>query len=151
MTLFSSFDISASALTAERLRMDVISNNLANANTTRTPEGGPFRRQVVLFAPRGEARKFVPKGRMSLSTARPSVVGEGVRVVAIQDDDSPPKMVYDPSHPDADENGMVAMPNVDVVREMVDLISAARAYEANVTTINTLKNMALKALEIGRG
>lgn len=151
MSLFSSFDISASALTAERLRMDVISNNLANANTTRTPEGGPFRRQVVVFAPRGETRRFVPGARTGSAAGRTRGVGEGVRVVAIQDDEAAPRMVYDPSHPDADENGMVAMPNVDVVREMVDLISAARAYEANVTTINTLKNMALKALEIGRG
>ncbi|NLN26696.1 MAG: flagellar basal body rod protein FlgC [Firmicutes bacterium] len=150
MTLFSSFDISASALTAERLRMDVISNNLANANTTRTPEGGPFRRQVVVFAPRDATRRFAPKRRAGAHPGQAPVVGQGVRVVAIRDDDAPPRLVYDPSHPDADENGMVAMPNVDVVREMVDLISAARAYEANVTTINTLKNMALKALEIGR-
>src|SRR5690554_2843541 len=126
--------------------MDVISNNLANANTTRTEDGGPFRRQLAVFAPRGVHRLPIRGLRTSVSTG----VGEGVRVAAIVQDDAPPRMVYDPSHPDADEDGMVAMPNVDIVREMVDLISASRAYEANVTTINALKSMAMKALEIGR-
>lgn len=146
MSLFSSFDISASALTAERLRMDIISNNLANANTTRTEDGGPFKRQMAIFAPRDAARSPIRR----FSQYQSAAAGNGVRVLTIAQDDSPARMVYDPTHPDADENGMVAMPNVDTVREMVDLISASRAYEANVTSINTFKSMALKALEIGR-
>lgn len=152
MGLFSALDISASALTAERLRMDIIANNLANANTTRTADGGPFRRQLAVFAPRENAA-----GGSGTIRFRPGFgprargMGMGVRVVAIVEDDAPPRLVYDPHHPDADESGMVAMPNVDVVREMVDLITAARAYEANITSINTYKTMAMKALEIGRG
>lgn len=145
MSLFSPLHISASALTAERLRMDLIANNLANANTTRTPEGGPYRRQVAVFAPRTSGSVGFGRRR-----AQSAAAGMGVRVVAIVEDDSPPRLVYDPSHPDADANGMVAMPNVDTVREMVDLITAARAYEANVTVIDAFKSMALKALEIGR-
>jgi|SRR5690625_1249646 len=150
MSLFSSLDASASALTAERLRMDIISNNIANANTTRTEDGGPYRRQFPVFAPReadagNTGRRPVPNSRMPQST------GVGVRVVAIEEDDAPPRLVYDPGHPDADEQGMVAMPNVHPVREMVDLISATRAYEANVASINAFKSMTMKALEIGRG
>lgn len=145
MSLFSAFDISASALTAERLRMDLIANNLANANTTRTDEGGPFKRQMAIFAPRTGERSVPGRGRATRSDS-----GMGVRVVAIVEDQSPARLVYDPNHPDADESGMVAMPNVDPVREMVDLISATRAYEANITSINAFKSMALKALEIGR-
>ena len=145
MSFLSSMDISASALTAERLRMDTIANNLANANTTRTPEGGPYRRQVAVFAVRGQAAgpfaAFLNK-----EMGRPA----GVRVVRIVEDPSPPRMQYDPTHPDADDEGYVALPNVHPVTEMVDLISASRAYEANVTAINAFKAMAMKALDIGR-
>lgn len=141
--MLRSFAISASGMTAERLRMDAIANNLANANTTRTADGGPYRRQIPVFAARELTRS---QARRSGS----AFVGMGVRVVGIHHDDSPPRLVYDPEHPDADENGYVHMPNVDVVREMVDLISASRAYEANITAFNTAKSMAMRALEIGR-
>ncbi|HEY8496796.1 MAG TPA: flagellar basal body rod protein FlgC [Limnochordales bacterium] len=138
--MLHTFAISASGMTAERLRMDTIANNLANANTTRTAGGGPYRRQVPVFA----ARETRVPGRPGGFT------GAGVRVIGIHHDSSPPRLVYDPNHPDADANGYVAMPNVDVVREMVDLITASRAYEANVTAFNTAKNMAMRALDIGR-
>jgi flagellar basal-body rod protein FlgC len=142
MGLFGPLDVSASALTAERLRLDVIANNLANANTTRTPEGGPYRRRVVLFAARGQAGLGWP-------VAEPA--GGGVRVVGIRPDLSPLKRVYNPGHPDADSEGYVSLPNVDPVVEMVDLIGAARAYEANVTVLNETKNMAMRTLELLRG
>jgi flagellar basal-body rod protein FlgC len=150
MRLFSSFEISGSGLTAQRLRMDVVANNIANVNTTRTAEGGPYRRQRVVFEPRREEAQFL----LPLSPdARKRAVGggSGVRVVGVSSDPSAPKMVYDPGHPDADERGYVAMPNIQLVNEMVDMISATRAYEANVTAINSAKSMAAKALEIGKG
>lgn len=143
MSIFGSMNISASGLTAQRLRMDVISNNIANVSTTRTTEGGPYRRQRVVFQ---ESKKNsfndILKNQFS---------GKGVRVKQIEQDPSPFKLVYDPSHPDADLNGYVAMPNVNIVTEMVDMISASRAYEANITAINTSKGMILKTLEIGQG
>lgn len=142
--MLRAFTISASGMTAERLRMDTIANNLANAQTTRTEDGGPYRRQVPVFAARLEqssrGRFFGQRGR-----------GMGVRVTEIRQSTGPPRLVYDPDHPDAGEDGYVAMPDVDLAREMVDLISASRAYEANVTTFNTAKNMAMRALDIGRG
>jgi len=138
--MLHTFAISASGMTAERLRMDTIANNLANANTTRTAAGGPYRRQVPVFAARERGLRSGPGG----------FAGAGVRVVGIRHDPGPPRLVYDPSHPDAGPDGYVAMPNVDVVREMVDLISASRAYEANVAAFNTAKSMAMRALEIGR-
>ena len=144
--LFAPFAISASALTAERLRMDVIANNIANANTTRTQEGGPYQRMRVVFAPRYDSsQEFAPL----LSTMTREGVPLGVRVTEIQKDPSPPRMVFDPSHPDANADGYVAYPNVNVVNEMVDLMSASRAYEANVTALNASKTMALDALQIG--
>ena len=145
--VFAPFAISASALTAERLRMDVISNNIANANTTRTVDGGPYVRQRVVFAPRFDASPgFAPL--MKLMT--PEGLPVGVRVTAIEKDPSPPRMVYDPGHPDANAEGYVAYPNVNTVNEMVDLISATRAYEANITAFNATKSMALQALNIGK-
>jgi len=129
--MFSSFDISASGMTAQRLRMDIIADNIANVNTGRTEKGGPYRRKMPLFHERERS--------------------QGVDVVSIQEDKSPFKMLYNPAHPDADQEGYVKMPNVDIVIEMVDLIDASRAYEANITALNNTKNMALKALEIGRG
>lgn len=141
--MLKAFAISASGMTAERLRMDTIANNLANAETTRTAEGGPYRRQVPVFAARLE-RSVGDRG------SGRGAQGMGVRVVSIRQSESPPRLVYDPQHPDAREDGYVEMPDVDVVREMVDLISASRAYEANVTAFNTAKNMAMRALDIGR-
>lgn len=141
--MLRSFAISASGMTAERLRMDTIANNLANANSTRTADGGPYRRQVPVFAARESSRVDARRRPAEFS-------GMGVRVIGISQDTQPARLVYDPQHPDADENGYVYMPNVDVVREMVDLISASRAYEANITSFNTAKSMAMRALEIGR-
>lgn len=143
MRLFSTFDTAASGMTAERLRLDVIANNLANARTTRTAEGGPYRRQRVVVAAR-ERRDF------AAMLSREAVPGQGVRVVQIARDTDPPRLVWDPYHPDAGEDGYVRMPNVDVVTEMVDMISATRAYEANATVIQAAKTMAQAALEIGR-
>jgi flagellar basal-body rod protein FlgC len=146
--VFAPFSITASAMTAERLRMDVISNNIANANTTRTIEGGPYIRQRVVFTPRFDPTPaFAPI--MSLMTKEGLPVG--VRVTGIERDPAPARMVYDPGHPDANTEGYVAYPNVNTVNEMVDMISATRAYEANLTVFNATKSMALKALEIGRG
>ncbi len=146
MGTFTALRISSSALTAERLRMDVIANNIANQQTTRTPEGGPYRRRVVVFTPL-EARK--PFGRAKeVNRGLPSRLG--VRVAAILEDPRPGVKVYDPDHPDADPDGYVTYPNVDIVSEMVDMMAAARAYEANVIAAQTAKSMALKALEIGR-
>lgn len=146
MSIFNSIGISASGLTAERLRMDVISRNIANVNTTRTADGTPYRRQVVVFQEAENQMSF----SQYLSDASKKLIGSGVKAVAVIEDKTPFKMVYDPGHPDADEEGYVKMPNVDVMTEMVNMISASRAYEANVTAINSSKSMAMKALEIGR-
>ncbi|WP_227767254.1 flagellar basal body rod protein FlgC [Zhaonella formicivorans] len=141
MRLFNSLAISATGLTAERLRMDLISSNIANINTTRTAEGGPYRRKVAVFAEQLE----------QALGSRQGYRGKGVQVAAIVQDNSPDKLVYDPSHPDADPQGYVHLPNINIVTEMVDLITATRSYEANVTVLNAGKAMAMKALEIGRG
>ncbi len=148
MGLFNSFNISASALSAQRLRMDIISQNIANVNTTRTEDGTPYRRKTVLFQ---EKKSTAPFSQfLSEESKRKYLTGSGVRVSGIVEDPTPFKEVYDPSHPDADENGIVRMPNVEIVTEMVNMISATRAYEANVTALNASKSLALKALEIGR-
>nr|WP_231699354.1 flagellar basal body rod protein FlgC [Limnochorda pilosa] len=138
--MFGSMDVSASGLTAERLRMDLIASNLANAETTRTPEGGPYRRLMAILVPEPTQTGREPQSRK----------GGGVRVQAVVRDPNPPRLVYQPDHPDADAEGYVAYPNVNPVTEMVDLITATRAYEANVAAFNAAKGMALKALEIGR-
>ncbi|MDI3538592.1 MAG: flagellar basal-body rod protein FlgC [Bacillota bacterium] len=144
--MFASFDIAASGLTAQRLRLDVIANNLANAETTRTADGGPYVRQLVVFAP----REVAPFSYFLGAAAAAQAPGHGVRVEGIVLDPSPPRRVYQPGHPDADEAGYVLYPNVNVVKEMVDMISASRAYEANAAAFNAAKGMALKALELGR-
>lgn len=148
---FSGLEISASGLTAERLRMDVIANNIANANTTRTADGGPYRRQMVVL---GSRPSFASSLQQALGQSQPQdssdEVGRGVRVLQIAQDQRPFKLKYDPTHPDADANGYVQLPNVDTVTEMVDLISASRAYEANVTAMNAFKSMVSTALQIGR-
>ncbi|WP_241423516.1 flagellar basal body rod protein FlgC [Candidatus Contubernalis alkaliaceticus] len=138
--MFHALSVSASGMTAERFRLDLIANNLANINTTRTAEGGPYRRQSAIFS---EALTQALNGAPTKSA--------GVRVVGVARDETPPRLNYDPTHPDADEEGYVAMPNVNVINEMVDMITATRAYEANVTATNAYKSMFLKALEIGRG
>ncbi len=152
MGLFTSINIAATGLTAQRTRLDVIANNIANVNTTRTTEGGPFRRSRVIFRPRVSQpywrSPFLPE-------YLDNGVGKGVRIVKIEKDyDSKPRLVYDPTHPDAiktgPRKGYVEYPNVNVVNEMVDMISASRSYEANVAVIDGTKSMFLKALEIGR-
>jgi flagellar basal-body rod protein FlgC len=150
--MFSTINTAASGLTAERLRLDVISDNIANANTTRTTEGGPFRRSRVIFEPRVDApywkSPFLPQ-------ALDNNIGQGVRVIEIQKDmDAELRLVYDPTHPDAKKTGpyagYVEFPNVNIVSEMVDMITATRAYEANVAVMDGSKSMFRKALEIGR-
>lgn len=146
MSIFQSLSISASGLSAERLRMDVISSNIANANSTQTADGGPYRRKVALLAP-GTAESFKSMLQDSLKKQVPY---SGVRVVGIVEDTSPLKRVYDPQHPQASADGYVEYPNVDIMKEMVELITASRAYEANVTAMDATKSMFLKTLEIGR-
>ena len=147
MGLLRTLQISGSALLAQRLRMDVVANNVANANTTRTEGGGPFKHQSVRFE---EVRGGTPF-RDILGRAANASAGGGVRVAAIIEDNTPPRRIHDAQHPDADENGDVLVPNVDMVTEMTDIVSARRAYEASVTVLNATKAMALRALEIGRG
>lgn len=147
MGYFGALDIGASALTAQRLRMDTISQNIANANTTRTENGTPYRRKAVIFE---EKSLDAPFSDYLSASSRERIGGKGVRVAKIVEDATPFKRVYDPGNPDADADGYVQMPNVDIVTEMVNMISATRAYEANVTSINTAKSMAMKALEIGK-
>lgn len=145
MGLFTSFDISGSGMSAQRLRTDIISQNIANVNSTSTADGGPYRRKTVVFA----EKSAVDFGEVLMSTA--GTVGSGVKVTQIvEDNETPMSMVYDPAHPDADENGYVTYPNVNVVTEMTNLIDASRSYEANVTAFNALKTMASKGLEIGQ-
>jgi flagellar basal-body rod protein FlgC len=149
LNISNSFSISSSALTAQRLRMDVISSNIANAETTRASvsngEAVPYKRKMVVLEP--NKTSF---GTMLQNQMRGSGSGDGVRVTEIREDQSPLKPVYDPSHPDANAEGYVFMPNVDIAKEMVDMISASRSYEANVTALNSTKAMISKALEIGR-
>lgn len=145
MSIFNSINISSSGLTAERLRLDIISKNIANANTTRTANGMPYRRQTVVFK-EANAKSF----KDILSENMSDKVKGGVEVAEIVEDKSAFKKVYNPGHPDADKQGYVSLPNVNTVSEMVNMISATRAYEANVTAINAAKSMLNKALEIGR-
>ena len=147
MSFLNSMNISGSALTATRVRMDVIAENLANMNTTRTADGGPYRRRFVVFQ---EIENESRPGRTFntfFNRARGSAHG-GVKVVSIGDDMSEFKYDFNPGHPDADENGMVAMPNIELVQEMTDMMAAFRAYEANITALNTMKDMATRTLEI---
>ncbi len=138
MGFLSSLDISASALTAQRMRMNVVSENIANADTTRTADGEPYRRRIVTM---GEKPS-------TFSDALHSATGGGVMVTGIVEDASDFEYEYDPSHPDANAQGYVAYPNVDETEEIIDLMSATRSYEANVTALNATKSMAIKALEI---
>jgi flagellar basal-body rod protein FlgC len=151
MSLSSSLHISASGLTAERLRLDVISNNIANVNTTRGADGQPYRRQFAVFSARQGQSGFAAALAAARGSSAPSSAGNGVEVTRIMPDIRRDfKMVYEPGHPDADTRGYVRYPNVEPVIEMVDMISATRAYEAGVTAINNAKEMQQRALEIGR-
>lgn len=144
MAFMSSLDISGSGMTAQKYRMEIVAQNLANANTTRTAEGGPYRRKLVVLSEVG--------GQSSFASALRSA-GEasgGVKVTEVVDDTDDFKMEYDPTHPDADENGYVSLPNVDTMEEMVDMMSASRLFESNVMAFNAMKSMATKALEIGK-
>ncbi|AFK86785.1 MULTISPECIES: flagellar basal body rod protein FlgC [Thermoanaerobacterium] len=148
MGFLNSIDISATGLTAERLRMDVISQNIANVDTTRTSNGGPYRRKLVVLKEIDNQNSF---NDMLNAARNSSSVGNGVEVVSIEEDNKTPfNRVYDPGNPDADSTGYVNYPNVNIVSEMVDMISATRAYEANVTAVNSTKSMIEKALEIGK-
>ena len=147
MSIFDSFSINASGLTAERYRMDVISENIANIDTTRTEDGTPYRRKLVTFEEKGKNGTFAS----ALAKAKGDYIGGGVRVgKTYEDTETEMKMVYDPSHPDADEDGYWTYPNVNTVTEMTNMIDATRAFEANVTVMNSTKGMALKALDIGQ-
>ncbi|MCM1145736.1 MAG: flagellar basal body rod protein FlgC [Blautia sp.] len=147
MGLFTAFDINASGMTAERYRMDIIAENVANTNTTRTEDGTPYRRKVVVFEEKNSQTPF----RHVLNQARDRYSGTGVKVSGVYEDEwTEMKMVYDPSHPDADENGYVTYPNVSTITEMTNLIDASRAYEANATGLSASKSMATQALDILR-
>ena len=150
MGMFLGIDAAASGLTAERLRMDVISNNIANANTTRTREGGAYHRRYVVFEPRYKPNRSFEKFFIQSLGKKELKAGEGVRAIAINRDTEDGPLVYDPGHPDANAEGYVERPNVNIVAEMVDMITASRAYEANAAVINAAKGMAQKAMEIGR-
>jgi flagellar basal-body rod protein FlgC len=145
MDFFSSMRVSASGLDAQMKRMNTISSNIANSETTRTEEGGPYKRKDPLFAATADRESF---GEILANAMDENV--QGVLVEEIVEDQRPPRMVFNPEHPDANADGYVAMPNVNPVEEMANMISAQRSYEANVTAMNAAKTMAQKALEIGR-
>lgn len=144
MSAFSGMNISASGMTAQRLRMDIISQNIANVNTTRDENGNPYRRKAVVFS----EKDATPFQEVFMRTA--GVIGNGVKVGRIIEDNKAMRRVFDPNHPDADDDGYVSYPNVNIVQEMTDLIDATRSYEANVTAFNATKSMALKGLEVGK-
>ena len=146
MSLFQAFNISASGMTAERFRTDIIAQNIANVNTTRTENGTPYRRKIVTFA-----EKDVTTFSQYYSASKNAAIGNGVKVAKVKEDtETDLIMEYDPSNPDADENGYVSYPNVNVVTEMTNLIDSTRAYEANATAFDASKNMALTGLSIGQ-
>ena len=146
MNVFSAMEIVASGLTAERTRLNITSSNLANAGTTRTAEGGPYRRRDPVFKSEPVTSKF-----NELLNDKIARQAHGVQTVEIVQDQAPPRMVHDPGHPDADENGFVAYPNVSPVEEMVNMMMAARAYEAGATAMRMISSMALSALQISKG
>ncbi|WP_324824557.1 flagellar basal body rod protein FlgC [Sinanaerobacter sp. ZZT-01] len=150
MAFLNTLNINGSALTAQRLRLSIISENLTNRDTTRTESGGPYRRKTVAFEAieKGDFKSLMNRA-LGKQPASGNGVG-GVRVSEIIEDESPFKTVYDPTHPDADERGYVNLPNVNILQETIDAMSASRSYEANVTAINAVKLMASKALEVGK-
>lgn len=170
MSMFSSFNINATGMTAERYRMDTISENVANANTTRTADGTPYRRKVVAFTEKADPSSFehvlglhthihslsgtnanmTHTHRVAHTHTGTGYTGKGVKVSGLYEDNKTEmNMVYDPSHPDADENGYVTYPNVNIITEMTNMIDASRAYEANATAFNASKAMVQRGLEIG--
>ncbi len=149
MSMFSAFNINASGMTAQRYRMDVISENVANANTTRTADGSPYRRKVVYFEEKGGQTAF--SRVLGEAAYNHGYSGQGVKIRGVLHDyDTEMNMVYDPSHPDADENGYVTYPNVNIITEMTNMIDASRAYEANATAFNASKSMAQQGLQLGQ-
>ncbi|MGD9560232.1 MAG: flagellar basal body rod protein FlgC [Oscillospiraceae bacterium] len=153
MSFLSTLDISTSALTAQRFRMDIIAQNISNIDTTRTENGEPYRRRLTVFQERGLTSVASGGGattsfRTALEREAYKIAGGGVRVEEVIRDESDFVPVYDPAHPDADEDGYVLMPNVDRAEEIVDLMAASHSYNANITTINIIKTMAMKAAEI---
>ena len=147
MAFLNSLNISASGLTAQKYRMEIVAQNLANAQTTRTEDGGPYRRKLVVLSEITGSANFAGTLRTAMNeNASPG----GVEVSAILEDADDFKVEYDPSHPDADADGYVRLPNVNTVEEMVDIMAASRLYEANITAFNAMKDMAAKALEIGK-
>ena len=145
MNFYDALRISASGLTAQRVRMTVISSNLANIHTTRTPEGGPYKRKDVVFTTEPMGRSFNDAMQQAVDAGQ-----EGVKVAGIVNDSKKPLLQYNPGHPDADEKGYVAVPNINMMEEMVNLLSATRGYEANIAAIKSAKDMALRAMEIGK-
>lgn len=146
MGLFQAFNISASGMTAERFRTDIIAENIANVNTTSTPDGGPYRRKIVTFS----ERPVTPFSQI-YSSSKNAAIGNGVKVTKVTEDyETDFIMEYDPSNPDADENGYVRYPNVNTVTEMTNLIDATRAYEANANALDASKSMALAGLNVGK-
>lgn len=143
MSFLGSLDIGRNALSAERLRMDIISQNIANAETTRTQSGGPYTRQMVVFEEKTSFKKLLGEKQGKLNY-------EGVNVASVVKDKAPYTPVYDPTNPDADKDGYVMMPNVDRTKETLDMMAASRSYDANITAINAVKAMASRALQIGK-
>ena len=151
MGLFQAFDIAASGMTAQRFRMDIIAENIANVSTTRTENGGPYRRKIVTFTEK-QLNAGIPSFRNVLKESMKPYYGNGVKVSKVSEDtETDFIMEYDPSHPDADENGYVRLPNVNTVTEMTNLISASRSYEANVTAFGAIKAMAQSGISVGQG
>lgn len=160
MSIFNSMRINSSGLSLERLKMDVISTNMANVNTTRTEDGGPYLKKEVLFTESMlQARNGIRNKHQGVQTTQVAHIrvpyqgtrSGGVKVVGVRENEEGLREVYDPDHPDSDENGYLFMPNVNMVDEMIDLISVQRTYEANVTALTTSKNILKKALEISKG
>ena len=150
MGMFDALDISATGLTAQRYRMDIISENVANANTTRTQNGGVYRRKVVTFEAEGNNNQSFSSVLGKSTSDLSNYIGDGVRITSIQEDPSELRKVYDPSHPDADDSGYVYYPNVDIITEMTNLIDASRAFEANATVIDATKGMMQQGLNISK-
>ncbi|HLT20015.1 MAG TPA: flagellar basal body rod protein FlgC [Thermomicrobiales bacterium] len=150
MSLFDSMQISVSGLSAQRVRMDVIASNIANVDTLETAQGGPYIRKRVRFETTNPATGDIVRVSAFDDVLANRAIGQGVRVSAIEEDPAALELVYDPDNPSADEDGFVLRPDIDLVTEMTDMLSATRAYEANITVLNALKSMAMTALDISR-